>query len=351
MHMSSKLAERAFVKAIAAIAILTATIASPAGAQGILGQLKKAVEKDLKQDTRRCTAGDSNCSPNAQTQPSASVANKTGDHPLITPYQGSTLNRQDRQDYTDYNRVTGMDKSRRAVSQRVEGNLTKLVYNNPKGRSSLEIMRNYKSALEARGFRVDYEHSGGEDWIINLGKYNGMIVYGNDIRYFTGKLKYNDGTAYVSILVYREGSGFGRTNIHVLESSKMDSDMVGIDPSAMADELERSGQINLQGIYFDTGHYALKSESDAALQNVQALMSAQPALRLAIVGHTDSSGDAANNRLLSQKRAESVRAALIARGLSSSRLTAAGIGSSQPIASNASADGRAQNRRVMLIRQ
>jgi OOP family OmpA-OmpF porin len=65
-----------------------------------------------------------------------------------------------------------------------------------------------------------------------------------------------------------------------------------------------------------------------------------------ISGHTDSTGDAAANQTLSQQRAEAVRAVLIAQGVDPSMLTAKGYGSSQPIASNDTPEGRFQNRRI-----
>ncbi len=349
---------RGIAKALVAAAGLALIMPAPASAQGLLGRVKNAikseVERKVEQETRdatRCVLGDKNCSQNAQTQTNGPAGMPSGNHLVIAPYQGSELQTDDRQDYTEYNRVIGMDQSRKPVIERLEGDLLKQVYYNPKGRSTLELIRNYRSALEARGFRVDYERSSGEGWISNLRLYNDMIVFGTDVRYFTGKLTHNDGTAYVSILVYREGSGFGRTTIHVLETSEMDIGMVGVDSSAMASELERTGQINLQGIFFDTGNYVLKPESGPAVETVRALMAAQPELRLDIVGHTDSTGNAASNQRLSERRAQSVRDGLIAQGVAGDRLSARGMGSDQPIATNATADGRAMNRRVMLVRQ
>ena len=68
------------------------------------------------------------------------------------------------------------------------------------------------------------------------------------------------------------------------------------------------------------------------------------------VGHTDRIGSDAYNQKLSQRRAESVRQYLIGKGLPASRLDAIGKGESNPIADNATAEGRAQNRRVLLVR-
>jgi OOP family OmpA-OmpF porin len=79
-------------------------------------------------------------------------------------------------------------------------------------------------------------------------------------------------------------------------------------------------------------------------------MNAHPEARLEIRGHTDSQGPANFNLELSQKRAESVRQYMIKGGVDPSRLTAVGVGEEEPIASNATPDGRAQNRRIEFRR-
>ena len=73
-----------------------------------------------------------------------------------------------------------------------------------------------------------------------------------------------------------------------------------------------------------------------------------PNIVVAVEGHTDSDGDARYNESLSQRRAETVRDYLIARGVEADRLTALGYGESRPIADNSTATGKAQNRRVVL---
>jgi OOP family OmpA-OmpF porin len=77
-------------------------------------------------------------------------------------------------------------------------------------------------------------------------------------------------------------------------------------------------------------------------------MKANPDVKVEIQGHTDSRGSLALNERLSQQRAEAVRDYLIGQGIAAERLTARGYGPHNPIASNETADGRAQNRRVEL---
>ena len=106
--------------------------------------------------------------------------------------------------------------------------------------------------------------------------------------------------------------------------------------------------ISLTGILFRTESAELRSESIAVLNATADTLNANPGVAVEIAGHTDSDGDADYNQDLSDRRANAVRDYLISRGVSGSRLSAAGYGESQPVASNATAEGKAQNRRVEL---
>jgi len=87
------------------------------------------------------------------------------------------------------------------------------------------------------------------------------------------------------------------------------------------------------------------------LNQVQAMLQANPGLQLTIEGHTDSIGQAAYNQKLSADRAEAVKAWLAAHGVDATRLSGAGFGDAKPVADNATEEGRAQNRRVELVRR
>ena len=102
---------------------------------------------------------------------------------------------------------------------------------------------------------------------------------------------------------------------------------------------------------FDTDKATLRSEAQPVLAEVLKLLQTSPELRLAIQGHTDDQGTPAHNQALSEARAQAVVAALTAAGTAASRLTAAGFGQTKPVADNATEAGRAQNRRVELVRQ
>ena len=102
----------------------------------------------------------------------------------------------------------------------------------------------------------------------------------------------------------------------------------------------------LQGIQFESGKNVIKKSSYSILDKVVKVMKENPSYNLEINGHTDSQGAAATNLELSQKRSDAVQAYLTKGGVEASRLTAKGFGETMPVADNATAAGKAKNRRV-----
>jgi OOP family OmpA-OmpF porin len=118
----------------------------------------------------------------------------------------------------------------------------------------------------------------------------------------------------------------------------------------VARDLAGAGRARLYGILFDLDRATLRPESRQVLDEIVALLGQHPDWEITIEGHTDASGTAARNDVLSKERAAAVRDYLVAQGIAAARLTAAGLGARQPVADNATELGRAQNRRVELVR-
>ena len=111
--------------------------------------------------------------------------------------------------------------------------------------------------------------------------------------------------------------------------------------------ISSSGRYVSHGILFDTDSDRLKPESAPAIQSIARGLETNPNLKLLIEGHTDSVGDAAHNLDLSKRRAEAVKAVLVAQfKVEAARLSTAGRGAGKPIDSNDTPQGRSQNRRV-----
>jgi outer membrane protein OmpA-like peptidoglycan-associated protein len=106
----------------------------------------------------------------------------------------------------------------------------------------------------------------------------------------------------------------------------------------------------LKGINFETGSARITAESYATLNEVVASLQAYPEVKVEIQGYTDATGSQALNMRLSQERAEAVLFYLIGKGIDASRLRASGYGPANPIASNATREGRALNRRIEIVR-
>ena len=99
---------------------------------------------------------------------------------------------------------------------------------------------------------------------------------------------------------------------------------------------------------FDTGSARLRPESQAKLDDIAGILRTNPNARTTVTGHTDSVGNAEENRLLSEKRANGVVTELVHKGISKDRIAAEGSGQQYPVADNSTAEGRAQNRRVSV---
>jgi outer membrane protein OmpA-like peptidoglycan-associated protein len=111
--------------------------------------------------------------------------------------------------------------------------------------------------------------------------------------------------------------------------------------------------ITLSGsVLFASAKSDLLGEAQVKLNDVaKALAEQDPDSKIVVEGHTDSQGGAAFNQDLSQRRAESVRGYLVSHGIAADRVTAQGFGPTRSIADNASAEGRANNRRVEIVVQ
>ena len=111
-----------------------------------------------------------------------------------------------------------------------------------------------------------------------------------------------------------------------------------------------AGRSRIYGIQFDLDSDVIRPESRPTLDELAAVLAANPAWRLKVEGHTDATGGSEHNLGLSRRRAEAVKSYLVGKGIDGGRLETAGLGASQPLAPNETDLGRAQNRRVELVR-
>lgn len=308
------------------------------------------------------------------------------DHPLVKRYEGSVLLAVEEKAFDEQllalgPYVTGPDgKDAFTRSRTVEGKRSRRLYMAPDGRSSLEVYRNYEKALAEAGFkplfscakescgrdgRLGYVLFGSKPLPNKTAKGAGLLVNdaftgSSDERLLVALREDGPRQVYVQLLVAKS-FGFearGRKEagpavlLEILEIGQMEERMVTVDASAMAKSIAEAGSVSLYGIYFDTDKAVVKPESAETLDEIAKLLKAEPGLELYVVGHTDDQGGLDYNLGLSRRRAQAVVDELVKkRGIKAARLTPAGVAMLAPKAPNATEEGRAQNRRVELVRR
>lgn len=124
--------------------------------------------------------------------------------------------------------------------------------------------------------------------------------------------------------------------------------VVAVDLDDLYSTLKEKGEFTTRGIYFDSGSHVIRPESTPTLGQIVHTLTTHEDLSIVIEGHTDSQGSDADNLALSNRRADAVREYLVAGGVDGGRLKSTGKGETTPVADNATAAGRFENRRVVL---
>lgn len=191
--------------------------------------------------------------------------------------------------------------------------------------STVQIVQNYVGAIQKGG---------------------GEVLYQSD-NYVSGKIKKSDGVYWVTV----SSDGSGDYTLYSVREEAMKQDVV-LTAEEIKNGIRTEGKAVFYGIYFDTDKATLKSESAPALEEMARYLKANPSVQVYIVGHTDNTGDFARNTALSKSRAEAVVAALSGTyGVGKDQLSAQGAGPLAPVASNESAEGKAKNRRVEMVKR
>ena len=294
------------------------------------------------------------------------------DSPLVARYAGSSIAYYNVHDFDEVALLRephnyGVLLDRNATNDRsgpewltLQGRLTEIRYEIPLGRSSFEVIANYEKALGASGFQILFRCSDKaclagdvtDNYVLGLqlDPSNGVsTAYSDHARYLLAKVETAQANAHVAILV-----GEDKANtvafVRVLEAKPIQNDKVAtVNPDQMASAIQSSGKVDVYGILFDVDQATMKPESQPTLDSIAKLMADRPNLKLEVVGHTDGRGTETHNLELSRRRAASVVAALTGQyGIDARRLSSRGAGMSQPVGSNDTDEGRAQNRRVEL---
>lgn len=240
------------------------------------------------------------------------------------------------------------------------------------GQTTLQLLRPLRAQLAQAGFDTIFECEtaacGGFDFRYGTEVLPEpeMHVDLGDFRFLAARRDGTDGPDYVTLLVSRSADtgfvqltaigapGIGTPDLVTSTKSALSTPAAPILPdepaalhSAFGLALAAGAPVILSGLNFPSGLPDLAPGDYPALADLAAWLQANPAARIDLTGHSDGSGDPVRNTALSAERAETIRAALISRhGIAADRITTRGLGPAQPIASNDTAEGRAQNRRV-----
>ncbi|GAA6142434.1 DUF4892 domain-containing protein [Hydrogenophaga sp. 5NK40-0174] len=304
----------------------------------------------------------------------AADVNGAEDHPLISRFPGSDIVSYYTSEFNEIRFPDRAAKEDKPPSSFVTaaGRHTAIVYRAPKGKTTAELMRNFRDAMKTGKAQVLLECKGGEcdgtsSW--HAAKFfktifsrehkggNGpddhyfpLDAYNADQRYLVAKLSTPDGAnAFVEIGMVSKADGPVHISVEVVEEEAVQSGQVSLNLDTLTDKMASDGRVPFYGIRFDTGRATLRPESTAELSLLTQYLQANPKLRVYIVGHTDDTGDFSANQTLSQARAEAVMSHLKAQKIDPQRLMARGVGSLSPVASNRDEKGRELNRRVEVV--
>lgn len=244
------------------------------------------------------------------------------DHPMITRMNNYLIGEFEQ----NYDRVE-MQVSDENFKD-IDGNRTYLYYyfnetSGVKHPSIFQIVKNHENAIKKLGGKTVYDDGGGAA---------------------TFHIKKDNADVWVKLIAANSGEVYYLT---VVEVNKMDQE---ISANELYQTITTEGSVALH-IHFETGKSTIKSESQSIIKQVVQMLMENIELNVSIEGHTDNVGNAVNNKTLSLNRAKAVVEALVAQDIPSTRLSHSGWGQEKPISTNETDEGRAQNRRVEIVKK
>jgi OmpA-OmpF porin, OOP family len=191
--------------------------------------------------------------------------------------------------------------------------------------SALQILRNYEAAVKKIGGKTQFLSAPEGKGVFKVTKAGSEVwikidEVGND----------NSDNYIITIL-----------EIEAMKQEVTSDDILGA--------LNTDGHIALY-LNFETGKSNIQPESQNVIDQLIAMLQANPALKINIEGHTDNAGSLQSNQALSENRAKAVLNAIVLKGIDKTRLLSKGWGQTKPINDNATEEGKAKNRRVEIVK-
>lgn len=264
------------------------------------------------------------------------------DHPAVKRFPGSSI-------YSDYleKEFEGSDFPVSGTAcEHAEGKFYTAVYQFPPKTSCTQIIRNYDAALQAAKLTLRR----GTDVPECVGD---LAINGSTISRWVSAVGKGPkgGKSYIFIGCTETAFDTPAGRVTVVETQAMEQ-KVEIDADYLAGEIEKTGRVAVYGINFATGKADITADSAKVLAEIASLIAKRTDWRLQIEGHTDDGGNAKANLDLSNRRAQAVKEWLVTKhGAAADRLTTQGFGATKPVGDNKTDEGKAQNRRVELVKR
>lgn len=282
------------------------------------------------------------------------------DYPLISRFKGSVIEWYQVKNFDRYYMPSVKDN--KLDKYEIDGKITRIQYSSQPEHSVFEIYKSFEIALKNAGFDMllilDKTNCGVNlSEYLYIGEFNGLnaLPAGPSLKpdfkegefaYLSAKKKIDNKEVY--IVVYITNWDYPIITFDAIEVQSIDEGLVNVKD--LETNISSNGHIAIYDIHFDTGKSKIKSESEEAIKNIAEYINANKDTKYIIVGHTDNVGNFEANIKLSKERAEAVKNELVNKyGVSAEQLKSYGVGSTAPVSTNSTEDGRAKNRRVEIV--
>lgn len=295
------------------------------------------------------------------------------DYPMISRFEGAVIEFYKETKWGTYKLpVDDKGKIDWQNPKTLEGKVTRIQYTTSIDNNSEFVLQNYKTAFKKSGFTIliaianeelgvsDRPHTWGDKYYVSGGYYNGLNngkfgmginlpAWKNNHAFIAAQGK-KDGKDIYAIIYTVVCDNFTLLTQDVIEVEAVETGMVTAENISKG--INAEGHVAIYDILFETGKSEIKPESSNTLKIVAEYMNSNADKKFFIVGHTDNTGKFSENMSLSENRAKSVLNELTTKyAVTIAQLSAYGIGSLSPVASNKSAEGAAKNRRVEIVEQ
>ncbi len=297
------------------------------------------------------------CTPALAKKPPTRDVAGSQDHPALGRIPGAVIGQFEHRRFGRLKYPLAL--TRRGIGEvgSAEGELWRIDYYLPGDLGPDGAAAVYRRNLERLDFRLllDEEDPKGRISLTRVERRIGedFPPLSRPIWILVGKGRLRGREATVVVYAYTVTTTWGKRDwvrLRIVEGKALDATLEVVKAERMASDIRSKGHVVLQGILFDHDSDRLKPKSRAAIAEIAKYLEAHPRVRLYVVGHTDNTGGYDYNRDLSRRRAAAVVRALVREhGIDAARLEPVGVGPVAPVASNATEEGRARNRRVELV--